>query len=607
MRLFTKIRKVVTKQKRPSIPFPEWNGLFCLLSDRLTPLHRDSEEKFLSIGSCLQDFTVRSRGLSEMSMSASSLTSGDEIGASINGLRVQLDKMTQYLDASEKESHNSIKKLQHILGIVEGFDRICDGFTQIAHTLQFLSISILAESARLGNKEAGFGIFSDSVKKLAKLINAKSIDILHNSQSLTALVNDALSRTRELLNLQHGSAVNMLRSAQTSLESLTGLNNKSADVSKRIAARSSEIYQNIGEVVTSMQFHDITRQEMEHVGKALEDIRERLDGVVQSNGRISDDRQREYAGWIGEVSENQMTQLLRTKCELVDAVDCAIENLRRISGNVKTMVGETQELSGSTHQSGSSLMSQVEDGITAVIQSLGENARRSREISASVGSAVNGMTEFAKEIEEISEEIKLIAFNAMVKAKHTGQEGATLGVLADGIQRLAVDARSHTAVVLEKLRAIACEVEVFHASADDSGTEAGGMVKTFEGLLSSLHRINAEFANLLSRITENGRALGDEIELLANQTMFHKETAWTIDNITEGLNEIVNHSRSIAPFPMEYSECNNPEIPTYSCAADREQEEEQLEKSQVTTGVKMDNGTHVKDDNNKFGDGVELF
>ena len=166
MRLFTKIRKVVTKQKRPSIPFTEWNGLFCLLSDKLTPLHCDSEGKFLSIGSCLQDFTVRSRGLSEMSMSAARLTSGDEIGASINGLRVQLDKMTQYLDASEKDSHNGIKKLQHILGIVEGFDRICDGFTQIAHTLQFLSISILAESARLGNKEAGFGIFSDSVKKL---------------------------------------------------------------------------------------------------------------------------------------------------------------------------------------------------------------------------------------------------------------------------------------------------------------------------------------------------------------------------------------------------------------------------------------------------------
>jgi len=607
MKVIANIKRVISRQPRPFVPFKDFSCLLSLLVDKLTPLHRDSEEKFLSIGSCLQDFTVRSRGLSEMSMSAARLTSGDEIGASINGLRVQLDKMTQYLDASEKDSRNGIKKLQHILGIVEGFNRICDGFTQIAHTLQFLSISILAESARFGNKEAGFGIFSDSVKKLAKLINAKSIDILHNSQSLTALVNDALFRTRELLNLQHGSAVNMLRSAQTSLESLTGLNNKSAEVSKRIAARSSEIYQNIGEVVTSMQFHDITRQEMEHVGKAMEDIRERLDDVVQSNGRISDNRQRAYAGWIGGVSENQRTQLLRTKGELVDAVDCAIENLRRISGNVKTMIGETQDLSGSTHQSGSSLMSQVEDGITAVIQSLGENARRSREISASVGSAVNGMTEFAKEIEEISEEIKLIAFNAMVKAKHTGQEGATLGVLADWIQRLAVDARSYTAIVLEKLRAIACEAEVFHASADDSGAESGGMVKTFEGLLSSLHRINAEFAALLCRITEDGRSLGDEIELLANQTMFHKEMAWTIDSITAGLNEIVNHSRSITPLSVEYSECSNPEIPTYSCASDREQEEERLEKSQVTTGVKMDNGTHIKDDNNKFGDGVELF
>lgn len=558
MRIFLKIKKFTARRAKLLAPLREWSDLFRSLVDKLAPLAGDSEKIFLSIGSCLQDFTVRARELSEMSASAARLTSGGEIGADVDRLREQLDTMIRYLDSSEKESGCGMKKLQYILEIIEGFDVVCNGFTQIADTLQFLSVSTRVESARLGRNAIGFNLLSDDVKKLASLINTKSVNILKHSKSLSILVRNALSRTQELLKLQQGSAVNMLRDAQSSLESLTGLNEKSSEASHQIAMRSSGIYKNIGEVVTSMQFHDITRQEMEHVAKALEHLGEKPDGCAfrrPSGSSLqspnADGKQEDFIARIGDVCDVQSTQLLHTKDELVGAVDCVIKNLLGISENVRDIVGETQALSGSTNQSGAPLLSQIEKGVMSVIKSLRENAESGKEISTSVSIAVHGMSEFVKEIEDISVEIKLIAFNAQVKAKRTGAEGNTLGVLAEGIQGLAVDAGRHTTSVLEKLKTITDEAKIFHggsdASSNPNGIETIGMVNTLEGLAGDLHRTNADFTALLVKIAEGGQTLGDDIEALAHQIVFHKEMGETLDGIATELIGIAAHGEKLVP------------------------------------------------------------
>ena len=264
-----------------------------------------------------------------------------------------------------------------------------------------------------------------------------------------------------------------------------------------------------------------------------------------------DGQQRDLVGWLGDVCTTQSSQLLHTKDELVGAVDCVIKNLLGISENVKDIVGETQALSGSTNQSGAPLLSQIEKGVMSVIKSLRENAERGKEISASVSIAVHGMSEFVKEIEDISVEIKLIAFNAQVKAKRTGAEGNTLGVLAEGIQGLAVDAGRHTTSVLEKLKTITDEAKIFHGGSDASsnpdGVETIGMVNTLEGLAGDLHRTNADFTALLVKIAEGGQTLGEDIEALAHQIVFHKEMGETLDGIATELIGIAAHGEKLVP------------------------------------------------------------
>lgn len=617
MKIFSIFKRILSRQTKLLVPFKEWRSLLRSLTEKLIPLPGSSEKIFLSIGERLQNFTTGARALSEMSASAARLASGEEINTAIRGLREQLDNMTHYLNSSEKESTRSIEKLQHIYELVAGFDIICHDFKRIARSLHFLCISTQIESARLGQKEtgsrndAGFDILSEGVKRLANLIDAKATSILDNLESLTRLVQDAISRTQELLNLQLGAAVNMLRDAQSSFEALSSLNKKSSEISGRIAIQSSGIYKNIGAVVTSLQFHDITRQEIEHVGKALEQLREKIEVSGQDNECVSDDRQNELVSRIDDVCGTQTSQLQHTRNELADAVGCVINNLRQISKRVKNMVAETQALSGSTHKSGSSLLTEVESGIMTVVQSLRENVRRSREISASVNSAVNGIMEFVKEIAEIGAEIKLIALNAQIKASLAGEKGKTLAVIAEEIQCLAVDTRSNTTSALEKLDTITGGGRVSYVAAssafDNSRTEDVSVADALEGMLASLHRVNTEFVALLGRIAGNGQTIGDEIEALSNQIVFHKEMGETLDGVAAELVEITTHTQKIAPSQSCYDNTGNIESTT-TCDT---KQKELTGNRHITSGTLFPIARDIDTSNNKgtevIGDNVELF
>lgn len=612
MGIISTIKRVVLKQARPIVFLKEWHSLFNSLSNSLNMLFGKSEEEFLSVGSKFESFSGRAKELSEMSSSATRLTSGKEIITAIEGLRNQFDRVTQYLESSQEESDCYITKLFNILEIIDNLDFICEGFKRMAQTLQFLSISARIETTRLGQDEDGFSTLADDVKKLAKLVDKKSIDILNNSKSLAIIIQDSISRSKELLNTQQSSAVETLKDARYSLESLIDLNEKSSRVSARLAKRSSEIYQNIGEVVSSMQFHDIARQQVEHVSEAMEDIQRRLKEARDDNGNISRDHQSELVCWVSDVCELQSSQLLCAKDEFVDAVNRIISNLKGISANVNTMVNELQEIDGSSHRSETSFLSRIEEGIIAVIKSLSENNKIGMEISTAVAGTVDAMAVFVNGIKEVGAEIELIALNARVKATRTGEEGKTLGVLAEAIQQLSMDARSQSTVLLDKLKTIAAEAGNFHArtdgTLDSSVSSVEDMMSIQENLLSSLRRINTDYTAIMKEINKNGRTLGEDIETITDKIMFHNEMARDIDNVKAGLDGIVKQIQQLIPSFTISRKVERFEVLKDRYTRRKEREIHQLAMVGIPGPTKKNiNEPVINGVEGNLGDNVELF
>jgi methyl-accepting chemotaxis protein len=569
------------------LPCSKWINHLQRLSSKLQMLCSSTEDEFLSIGAGLHDFHNRAGEISKMSSSAVSVISGSEIVDAIEGLRRMLNRMNDYLSQSREEFQHGIEGLQHVLHNISSVHEPLDGFKKIVKTLKVLSTVTKIECVRFYRGETGFTTLAEDIEKLALLINAKSAHMLTEIRSLSNLIDETLSKAFTLEATQQTQAGVILEDTQASLISLTEINNTSSATASNIAISAETISHNIGEVVTAMQFHDITRQQMEHAKETLDDLIRLFISKSNSEGRTSDAYDANTLSTVSDTCKLQQAQLHHSKEEFVTAVNSIIENLRDIGGNVVAMSEQTRKMTGTTDQVASSVLSKIESGISSVTSSLRENTKAISELLSamnSVGSTTGNLSVFVNDIEEIGAEIELIAVNARIKAAHTGEEGAALGVIAETIQKLSLDARFQTTGMSDSLRKITTGAEQLSIGSDseinEKESEMENMVGDLKVLLDSLHRINAGLIPLLSSTDEAVRTLSRDID---------------------GLGEIGADCRELAPVSAgaDNTQSLDSLAERYTMHSERK-----VHRNLMDENIHEPMGSHISKD---MGDNVELF
>lgn len=550
-------------QIKREIPVNDWNCKLNQLEGALSDLLSGSEEEFLSIGAQLQNFALRARKISQLSSSLSHLTSSDTITFGIDSLQTQLNKMSLYIEPDSENSGSGIEKLKNTLNIIRSLNDMCVNFNRVTRMLNVLSISMKVESVEVAQNTADFNTVAQNVKRLADLIDANSENVISQSESLTSMVYDSIKKTMELSRKQKETTLDILKETQSSLESLTDLNKKSVEVSYEIEEDSSSICKSTGEVVSSLQFHDITRQEIEHTQETIKLMREKLDGFIENRDTLVANQKSKTTGWVSTVCEIKSSQLNKTKEQLQNAVQDIIKNIHGISKNVKFMVKHALTLTGESNQSGSSLLEKVGTGITTVIQSLHENDKTKNEIAESVNGAISAISQIVDKISKIGFEIKLVALNAQVKSICAGEKGNSFGVLAEEIQKLSSYTRGETDKVQNKL-----ETTIGNKGSQNSQIELDNQIKlddqisndiesstnNLQNLLSSLNNINKDFTDLINKVTMNGTTLSEDIDKYLNTIVFQKNMCKSIDDVVTGLTEIVQKYKEVFPNDVTHSE-----------------------------------------------------
>ena len=259
----------------------------------------------------------------------------------------------------------------------------------------------------------------------------------------------------------------------------------------------------------------------------------------------------EHLRLVGDVSDLQIAQLHYAREELVSAVNNILDNLSALADLVAEMARETSKMAGAADETGHSFLTGVEAGFSSVTSALETYGEADRELSlamGSVGGMLGEMSAHTGNIEAIGEKIKLIALNATVKACHIGDEGATLGVLAEAIHQLSVETRQRTENASEALRSITSASESLCAAVNADGTDKGGeMAFVGEALrtqLQTLQNVNQGIVSLLTRMNLDGRSLSEDIRKTIDEVNVHRRVDQVISNVVSGLEEIVAYSRS---------------------------------------------------------------
>ena len=619
-------------------PANGWRQVLPALGSELESLGKSTEGEFLSIGEKLQDFYQRAGDISKISSTVARLMSGEELGAAIEGFRNVVDRMKRL----EGESRRNTKTLQDVLENLAVLNRHVDGFGKTIRHLRVLSVSTRIESARLGDHNADFETLADEVGKLSLEIENRCFQLLGSSDSLNQLIGQTLAKVLDLETAQQTQATIVFDKTMSSLESLMERHGLSATGAGDISARYEAVSQRIGGIVSSMQFHDITRQRIEHVQQALAGLdphersegngtQQKVGGFLSGFGRIRPKETGENLRLVGDVSDLQIAQLHYAREELVSAVNNILDNLSAMSDLVAEMARETFKMAGAADETGQSFLNGVEAGFSSVASAIEAYGEANRELSlatGSVGSMLGQMSAHTGNIEAIGEKIKLIALNAIIKVCHIGEEGATLGVLAEAVHQLSVETRQRTETASESLRSITSASESLCAAVNADGKDKGCVASvgdTLKTQLQALQKVNQGIVSLLKQMNLDGCSLSGDIRKTIDEVHVHRRVDQVIGNVVSGLGEIVAYSRSKGPAEDQADRAERMEAleATYTMQGEREVHHSLFELK--TNPVEKPNGDAVtplmadgmenektgsepdKADQEDLGDNFELF
>lgn len=391
-------------------------------------------------------------------------------------------------------------------------------FKRIVKQLQMLGISTRIESARLGSASSGFQTLADDVEQLAGRIVEDFDAIKGRTQALSLTVADFREDASVMANLQQQCVTNISGTLGRNVRALRDVYAEARESSAALSQQAANISSNMSEVVTSIQSHDIIRQQVEHVAEVLEETVGELVGAGVENG---DGQQRDMLlGWVADIAKLQTAQLGNSRESFHDAMEHVADSLDDISKAVADSVRTIEQSLAADGRGGAEIIGDVRTGTGEVLNSL----RRYEQLNATATERINSLADIVdaifaslENIEEVGAEIELIALNASIKSARVGTEGRALSVLAESIQKLSVEAREHKDRFSENTQDIsdASATLKTHAAAMLDRDKLKAFANSQQDILGQLDGIYTRMAKDLGNVRAEGRQLSQAMAAFA--------------------------------------------------------------------------------------------
>ncbi len=223
---------------------------------------------------------------------------------------------------------------------------------------------------------------------------------------------------------------------------------RAAETSLRQAAQYQAICAAVDDLVESIQFHDITRQQIEHVAEALRQLRSEA-------GRGPGAR---------SVLDLQSSQLAAAARVFAASVERMQQDLDGIASRARDMAEASGALMGVSHDDHDSFFLRMEGRLTAILKMAAVCDAAQAEVekdAAGLNRTIAKMRDSVSDIREIEIRIERIALNAIIRATHIGDAGNALNTIAEAMQGLARQSSALTEdafAALEDMSAAAARV-----------------------------------------------------------------------------------------------------------------------------------------------------
>lgn len=568
----------------------------------LEVLSASTEDQFLDIGTRLTSFHERAAKVSSLSGTVAGLLSGGDISGTIQGLTTVMEEFVVHLRQFDFLTGDSITKMDSISGRMEDIVWLLDDMDGITRMLGVLGFSVRLQNAMLKRPFEGMSLLGDDVKKLSADITERAGHMARDTQSLTGVVDSSRLKIGQLSSDQQKKAARIYKSTRTNIDFLNEKYGLSAASAAGISVCAAEISKCIREIVTFIQFHDITRQQFESSLNVFRKMSGSLEKAVEED---------ELSGRLKSLSEfcvreGAPLQLIRK--DFISMVSSVIENFKVLSQSVNKLLSEVSMLVSAENEAAGSFLESIEESLSSVastVATFSESGMVKGELSeatAVVTRVLDKMSGFVRDIEDIGDGIELIAFNASVKSDQIGAEGRALSVVAEEIQKISAQAQLCTASIAGILKDVGSQAEELSSGVAAEEREytlkIAGTHENLSEHVRHLRDLNRRLLSAIRDIDETGRGLVEEIDGLIPKINIHTDVDFVIGETIAFLGEIVSDIYRTLP-DMSEAGAISLSLPTQSFDSMLEAEVKLLQSGRKT-------GT-LRPGSEDFGNNIELF
>ena len=485
------------------------------LGRELAGVEAVTEQSFLDLGNRIQNFHGCARNISSSAGEVLDLLNGEGGEQALQRLQLLVDRCNLWLNTTAEKSSEISALLKNVLSEVTGLELPVMGLRKVVKTLHSLRVSTRIEAAK--GYASGAAVLAKSLDELSSLVQEKVFDISELTEALVPVINRSVSMEETAQSGSIRVARDEVNKAHQVLVAFLETFLETGHRTGRLRGSSDGVPRSFSEIVSALQFQDITRQRLEHVQKALNNLSQHLEKFSQRQD-FSNDAEAERL--FGRICQLQHDQLELASREFVDAADNLTKNLNDMSTNVVAMASETRSLlrvSDDVSGNRYAIVLSALQSIAVHLEKTGDTHQSTSNNLNDVHEGIQKISMLVGEIEFVGEEMQLLAINAAVSAAHARQRGAGLDVIAQNIQDVAEES-CHYAFLLAQLCNTITE-HARHLQAVEQGNQSGiggvrSLIEEAQERMKNLETSHTTLVSLTERIDRDARDLSHEVALI---------------------------------------------------------------------------------------------
>lgn len=527
-------------------------------TEELNTLGPDTEAEFLSIGNILNRLADICFGMTDdaRQLTAISSFSNDESetegGSFVEDTRNVFKEIVRHVETSIESLGGGEQLLTELSRQLRMLNAPIEVLYTIGKTFRVLGVCVKVESSRCEGANKGFKLLAEEVSQIANLVQENCRFCLGKSNQVMQIIATSQPFFNSSANTNDGNAEKAILYI---LDTLEDVGSKVEILSRGIQERSAEMVEGIGEVVLAMQFHDITRQQLENVSKALLEVDTTVQNSSESGAESTDEQDALEVYTILSIQAAHLNsiyeQILCAGKQIETGLGKAMDHAQKQAQDARILLNKND---GSGQMS---VVLNLEKEIDQIVHSLNESlavVQHAADSSRDVHKNVSEIGAFVNKIEAVAFDVKILAINAMVEATKAGKTGKPLIVLAEELSNLSQKTKDGADNSIDTLQHIIKGTEKQLEFATDLARKRDGVdtmldeVRTLTGtILTSMQ----EVSDLANKMDAASIDLSSRIVRLLPEIRFPEQVGGLIEKNWQLLCDIINHIEEEYPQFLE--------------------------------------------------------